>query len=127
MSERARVDTKIFNQSFPGGISGQEPPCQCRRYKRCRFDPWVGKIFWRIWEISWRHWSLGSPAGPGINSLVIGPGEVRLQDALWDRSGMPRFVGSGDGAHLGTQRRSYLSAFSLGDCLGWKNNAEGIC
>ena len=43
-------------------------------------------------------WSLGSPAGPGINSLVIGPGGVGLQDALWDRSGTPRFVGSGDGA-----------------------------
>ena len=22
-------------------------PCQCRRSKRCRFDPWVGKIPWR--------------------------------------------------------------------------------
>ena len=32
---------------FPGGASGQEPTCQCRRPKRCRFDPWVGKIPWR--------------------------------------------------------------------------------
>ena len=22
-------------------------PCQCRGYKGCRFDPWVGKIPWR--------------------------------------------------------------------------------
>ena len=29
---------------FPGGTSGQEPACQCRRHKRLRFDPWVGKI-----------------------------------------------------------------------------------
>ena len=29
---------------FPGGISGKEPACQCRRYKRFEFDPWVGKI-----------------------------------------------------------------------------------
>ena len=29
---------------FPGGASGKEPACQCRRCKRCRFDPWVGKI-----------------------------------------------------------------------------------
>ena len=29
------------------GISGKEPTCQCRRHKRCRFDPWVGKIPWR--------------------------------------------------------------------------------
>ena len=25
----------------------KNPPCQCRRYKRHRFDPWVGKILWR--------------------------------------------------------------------------------
>ena len=29
---------------FPGGASGKEPGCQCRRHKRPRFDPWVGKI-----------------------------------------------------------------------------------
>ena len=23
--------------------SGKESACQCRRYKRCRFNPWVGK------------------------------------------------------------------------------------
>ena len=29
---------------FPGGASGKEPACQSRRCKRCRFNPWVGKI-----------------------------------------------------------------------------------
>ena len=29
---------------FSGGSSGKESTCQCRRCKRCRFDPWVGKI-----------------------------------------------------------------------------------
>ena len=29
------------------GVSGKEPTCQCRRHKRCGFDPWVGKIRWR--------------------------------------------------------------------------------
>ena len=29
---------------FPGGIHGKEPGCQCRRYKRHGFDPWVGEI-----------------------------------------------------------------------------------
>ena len=28
---------------FPGGASGKEPTCQCRRRKRCRFDLWVKK------------------------------------------------------------------------------------
>ena len=33
--------------SFLGGASGKEPACQCRRHKRRRFNPWVGKIPWR--------------------------------------------------------------------------------
>ena len=32
---------------FPGGSSGKEPACQCRRHKRSGFDPWIGKIPWR--------------------------------------------------------------------------------
>ena len=36
---------------FAGGTSGKEPSCQCRRHKRCKFDPWVGKILWRMaWQ-----------------------------------------------------------------------------
>ena len=29
---------------FPGGSVGKESACQCRRGKRCGFDPWVRKI-----------------------------------------------------------------------------------
>ena len=32
---------------FLGHASGKELTCQCRRHKRCGFDPWVGKIPWR--------------------------------------------------------------------------------
>ena len=32
------------DQGFTGGASGKEPPCQCRRCKRHRFEPWVAKI-----------------------------------------------------------------------------------
>jgi len=32
---------------FPGGSSGKELTCQCRRCKRHRFSPWVRKIPWR--------------------------------------------------------------------------------
>ena len=36
---------------FPAGTSGKGPTCKCRRCKRCRFDPWVGKIPWnRAWK-----------------------------------------------------------------------------
>ena len=31
----------------PDGTGGKEPSCQCRRHKRHRFDPWVGKIHWK--------------------------------------------------------------------------------
>ena len=32
---------------FPGGASGKDPACQCRRQKRLGCEPWVGKIPWR--------------------------------------------------------------------------------
>ena len=36
---------------FSGDASGKEPPCQCRRHKRCGFSPWVGKVPWRrAWQ-----------------------------------------------------------------------------
>ena len=31
---------------FPGGGSGKEHPCQCRRHKRRGFRPWVRKLPW---------------------------------------------------------------------------------
>ena len=33
-----------WSMGFPGGPSGKESTCQCRR---CRIDPWFGKIPWR--------------------------------------------------------------------------------
>jgi len=33
--------------------NGKEPACQCRRCKRCGFDPWVGKIpCRRAWQLT---------------------------------------------------------------------------
>ena len=32
---------------FPGGASGKESPCQCRRHKGWGFNSWVRKIPWR--------------------------------------------------------------------------------
>ena len=38
-------------QGFPGGASGKEPPCQCKRHKRRGFNLWAGKIPWkRAWQ-----------------------------------------------------------------------------
>ena len=49
-----KLRTILWNISrlpgFPGG-TGKEPACQCSRYKRCGFDPWVRKIPWRrTWQ-----------------------------------------------------------------------------
>ena len=43
MSERLSLSL----WGFPGGTSGKEPACQCRRFRRPGFDPWVRKIPWR--------------------------------------------------------------------------------
>ena len=41
----------ILQEGFPGGPSGKEPICQCRRHKKCGFDPWIEKIPWkREWQ-----------------------------------------------------------------------------
>ena len=53
--------------SFPGGASGKEPTCQCRRPKRHRFDLWVRKTLWR------RKWQ---------PTLVFLPGEPHGQRSL---------------------------------------------
>ena len=64
--------------SFPGGTSGIEPACQCRRCKRCRFDPWVRKIPWR------RKWQ---------PTPVFLPGESHGQRSLAAYSPQGRRVG----------------------------------
>ena len=40
-------------------LSGKESSCQYRRCRKCRFDPWVGKIHWR------RKWLLDPVFLPG--------------------------------------------------------------
>ena len=38
---------QYYTMGFPGGASGKQLACQCRRHKRLGFNPWVGKIPWR--------------------------------------------------------------------------------
>ena len=38
---------------FPGGASGKDPTCQCRRHKRRGFNHWVRKLPWRgAWQLT---------------------------------------------------------------------------
>ena len=41
LAQRKRASSR--GVGFPGGTSGKELSCQCRRYKRHWFDPWFGK------------------------------------------------------------------------------------
>ena len=42
---------KYLHPSLLGDTCGREAACQCRRHKRFRFGPWVGKIPWRrAWQ-----------------------------------------------------------------------------
>ena len=40
LGEKKRVGE---SWGFPGGTSGKEPACQCRRHMRCGLNPNVGK------------------------------------------------------------------------------------
>ena len=46
-SERLSIAQRTAAGGFPGVTGGKEPTCQCRRHKRCRFNPLVRKIPWR--------------------------------------------------------------------------------
>ena len=35
------------NTRLPRWCSSKKSACQCRRHRRCGFNPWVGKIPWR--------------------------------------------------------------------------------
>ena len=44
------VVASFHREGSPGGTSGKEPACQCRR-QRCGRNPWVGKIPWKsAWQ-----------------------------------------------------------------------------
>ena len=37
----------VFITGFPGGTSGKDPACQCKRSKKQGFNPWARKTLWR--------------------------------------------------------------------------------
>ena len=51
LEERQITDLVSDNYWLPKWFSGKEPACQCRRHKRCGFNPRIGKISWsRKWQ-----------------------------------------------------------------------------
>ena len=55
-----RLRVVIMTIGLPGGTSGKETTCQCRRRKRHGFDSWVRKIPWRR---AWQPTSVFLPGG----------------------------------------------------------------
>ena len=74
-----KFDKSVRELGFPGGARGNEPACQCRRHKRCAFDPWVGKI---LWNGAWQPTPVFLPGeSHGQKSLVgYSPGGCKESD-----------------------------------------------
>ena len=85
-------------KGFPGSASGKEPTCQCRRLKRCGFDPWVGKIPQRRAEQPTPVFLCGESQGQG--SLAgydpQGQKESDMTEATWHT----RACGEGGKGHI---------------------------
>ena len=43
LSDWTELNWSSYLYGFLDGVSGQEPTCQCRRHKRCGFDPGLGR------------------------------------------------------------------------------------
>ena len=67
-SRRVPADFRVL---LPGGTSGEQSTCQCKRHKKCWFDPWVGKIPWR------RKWQLTPVFLPGASPRTEEPGGLQ--------------------------------------------------
>ena len=86
------TNTRLFN-SFPSGTSGIEPAYQCRRHKRCKFDPCVGKIPWRR---TWQHtpgflpgkslWT-EEPRGEEVGAGAFGSWAGEVAPEVWQSPG----------------------------------------
>ena len=62
------VKSSSPRQGFPGGASGKEPACQCRRWKTRELNTGVGKILWRR---AWQPTPVFLPGkSPGQRSLL---------------------------------------------------------
>ena len=49
--DKYHITALICGIWHPKWLSGKEFACLCRRFKRLRFDPWVGKLPWqRNWQ-----------------------------------------------------------------------------
>ena len=84
---------------FPGGTSGKELACQCRRPKRLGFNPWVRKIPQRrAWQPT-AVFLLGESHGQGTWWVTVhGVTELGMTEAQAHTLSTPMFWGTGQEA-----------------------------
>ena len=77
---------------LPWWLSGKRISLKCRRHRRCRFDPWVGRspggrngypFKYLAWRISWTEEPGGLHRVHGVTQSQTGPGRHTLGSTLW--------------------------------------------
>ena len=103
---------------LPRGHPSKESSCQCRRGRRLRFDPWVGKIPWRR---KWQPTPVFLPGGShGQRSLVGYPpwgrrSQTRLSTHAGTHGTLPGCCHAGD--HLQYRRPGFKALVTF--CPLW--------
>ena len=64
-------------------------PCQCRRQKRCSFDPWVGKIPWRK---AWQPTPVFLPGESHGHRSLVGDGPQGRKEVEYNWSDLAQHV-----------------------------------
>ena len=99
----------LYLRGFPVGTSGKEPTCQCRRHKRHRFNPWVGKI---LWKSAWQPIPVFLTGGSHGQRTLVGysPGGPKGSDMRQLQSDWSNL------AHRLTSRPEHLTTSRLYSC-----------
>ena len=87
----------MLPQDFPSGANDKEPVCQYRRYKRLKFEPWVGKIPWRR---KWQHTPVFLPGKSPWTEELVGCSCIGVQ-RVGHESTYSCFQKEGDQSPLG--------------------------
>ena len=103
----ALVNTLPGHVGFPGGAVGKEPACQCSRGKRCRFNPWVGKIPWEGNGNPLPYSCLGNPMDRGAWRAAVHRVAKSWTSPSTDTLHGP-FLGLGDWGHLACKVQSLI-------------------
>ena len=109
--DKRRLKTKDMPwRGFPDGTSGKEPACQCRRFKRHRFNPLVRKVPWRR---AWQPTPVFLPGGShGQRSLAGYSPQGHKESDTTEQLSMHAYGGVRGTPPWGEQARDTISRFA---------------